>query len=243
LLSEISISDLVETKGFEASLITTFNASLPFYEEILLRRLRANGCRHNVVLMDSAQCSAAWETAITRPRHAGYEYSLLPIRSTATFHPKVSIFAGPKKLALLVGSHNLTVAGLGFNREISNLIEIQDKKHAFGPVLADAWNSIASWLEFARGYCPPDLIAAGLRLQDHIKPFPALADVRLRLGFNRFHNSSSKLKSSRSSRPRPITQHKPPRSLVAPQSLKPTRVPSSTSAKPNSKAPMRLTNS
>jgi hypothetical protein len=171
LLSEISISDLVETKGFEASLITTFNASLPFYEEILLRRLRANGCRHNVVLMDSAQCSAAWETEITRPRHAGYEYSLIPIRSTGAFHPKVSIFAGPKKLALLVGSHNLTVAGLGFNREISNLLEIQEKKHQFGPVLAEAWSSLASWLESARSYCPPDLIAAGLRLQDHIKPF------------------------------------------------------------------------
>lgn len=170
MLSDISISDLVEMKGFEASLITTFNASLPFYEEILLRRLRANGCRHNVVLMDSVQCSAAWETEITRPRHAGYEYSLLPIRSTGAFHPKVSIFAGPKKIALLVGSHNLTVAGLGFNREISNLIEIQDK-HEFGPVLADVWNSIASWLEFARSYCPPDVIAAGLRLQDHIKPF------------------------------------------------------------------------
>jgi hypothetical protein len=171
LLSEISISDLVETKGFEASLITTFNASLPFYEEILLRRLRANGCRHNVVLMDSAQCSAAWETEITRPRHAGYEYSLIPIRSTGAFHPKVAIFAGPKKLALLVGSHNLTVAGLGFNREISNLIEIQDKKHEFGAVLTDAWSSLASWLESARSNCPPELVAAGLRLQDHIKPF------------------------------------------------------------------------
>jgi len=176
LLSEISISDLVETKGFEASLITTFNASLPFYEEILLRRLRANGCRHSVVLMDSAQCSAAWETEITRPRHAGYEYSLIPIRSAGAFHPKVSIFAGPKKLALLVGSHNLTVAGLGFNREISNLLEIQDKKHQFGPVLAEAWSSLASWLESARSYCPPDLIVAGLRLQDHIKPFLNQAD-------------------------------------------------------------------
>lgn len=171
LLSKISISDLVETKGFETSLITTFNASLPFYEEILLRRLRANGCRHNVVLMDSAQCSASWESETTRPRHAGYEYSLIPIRSTGAFHPKVAIFAGPKKLALLVGSHNLTVAGLGFNREISNLIEIHDKKHEFGAVLSGAWNSVAEWLELARKYCPSDLIAAGLRLQDHIKPF------------------------------------------------------------------------
>ena len=60
LPDQISILDIAEGTGFEASLITTFNASLPFYEEIILRRLRANGCRKNVVLMDAAQCSAAW---------------------------------------------------------------------------------------------------------------------------------------------------------------------------------------
>ncbi len=171
MLSEISISDLVESKGFEASLITTFNASLPFYEELILRRLRANGCRHNVVLMDSAQCAASWESEAARPRQAGYEYTLIPVRSKGAFHPKVSIFAGPKKFALLVGSHNLTVAGLGFNREITNLIEALGKKHEFGVVLSEAWNSISSWLEHARNYCPEDLISSALRLQDHIKPF------------------------------------------------------------------------
>jgi phosphatidylserine/phosphatidylglycerophosphate/cardiolipin synthase-like enzyme len=171
LLSEISISDLVESKGFEASLITTFNASLPYYEDLILRRLRANGCRHNVVLMDSAQCAASWETEAARPRQAGYEYTLIPVRSKGAFHPKVSIFAGPKKLAMLVGSHNLTVAGLGFNREITNLIEVQGKKHEFGVVLTDAWNSIESWLEHARSYCPADLISSALRLQNHIRPF------------------------------------------------------------------------
>jgi len=171
LLSKISISDLVESKGFEASLVTTFNASLPFYEEILLRRLRANGCRHNVVLMDSAQCSASWGSEITRPRQAGFEYSLIPIRTTGAFHPKVAIFAGPKKVALLVGSHNLTVAGLGFNREISNLIEIDNKKHEFGTLLSDAWNSVLAWLANARTYSPPDLVGSALRLEDHLKPF------------------------------------------------------------------------
>lgn len=169
---QISILDIAESTGFEASLITTFNASLPFYEEILLRRLRANGCRKNVVLMDAAQCSAAWASEATRPRLAGYDYSLIPVRSNAAFHPKIAIFVGPKRASILVGSHNLTVAGFGYNRELTNLIEISAKKQDdAGSILNDIWGSLANWLEKASGYCPPELIQEALSLQKHLKPF------------------------------------------------------------------------
>lgn len=168
----ISILDIAESSGFEASLITTFNASLPFYEEIILRRLRANGCHQNVVLMDAAQCSAAWGSESTRPRHAGYDYSLLPIRTSAAFHPKIAIFAGPKRASILVGSHNLTVAGFGYNRELTNLIELSGKKQDVGgSVLNEIWESLSDWLERASESCPAELIRSADSLQKHIKPF------------------------------------------------------------------------
>ena len=169
---QISILDIAESTGFEASLITTFNASLPFYEEIVLRRLRANGCRKNVVLMDAAQCSAAWDSEASRPRFAGYDYSLIPIRASAAFHPKLAIFVGPKRASILVGSHNLTVAGFGYNRELTNLVELSAKKQDdAGSILNDIWGSLATWLENASGYCPPELIQDALSLQKHLKPF------------------------------------------------------------------------
>jgi hypothetical protein len=172
LPDQISILDIAESIGFEASLITSFNASLPFYEEIVLRRLRANGCRKNVVLMDAAQCSAAWASEATRPRLAGHDYSLIPVRSSAAFHPKIAIFVGPKRASILVGSHNLTVAGFGYNRELTNLIELSGKKKDdAGSILNDIWGSLARWLEKASGYCPPELIQEALSLQKHIKPF------------------------------------------------------------------------
>ncbi len=58
---EVSLLEVIKRGGYEASLITTFNATLPFYEEVLLRKLVAAGCRHNVVLMDRGQCAASWE--------------------------------------------------------------------------------------------------------------------------------------------------------------------------------------
>jgi hypothetical protein len=87
-LSEaISILEVIKRGGFEASLITTFNATLPFYEEVVLRKLVSAGCRHNVVLMDRAQCAVSWASEATRPRLAGYGYTLLPVSAPGAFHP------------------------------------------------------------------------------------------------------------------------------------------------------------
>ena len=80
--SQVSLSELIDRGGFEASLITTFNANLPFYEEFVLRRLQAKNCRRNFVLMDAAQCASAWHSEASRPRYAGFEYT--PIRYIGT---------------------------------------------------------------------------------------------------------------------------------------------------------------
>ncbi len=75
----VSIFEVIKRGGYEASLITTFNATLPFYEEVVLRKLASAGCRHNVVLMDRRQCALAWDSEASRPRLAGYRYTLLPV--------------------------------------------------------------------------------------------------------------------------------------------------------------------
>ncbi|WP_339539892.1 hypothetical protein [Pseudomonas sp. RA_15y_Pfl2_54] len=84
----VSILEVIKRGGYEASLITTYNATLPFYEEVLLRKLVSAGCRHNVVLMDRQQCAVAWASQATRPRSAGYAYcggQLIPDTSIGGF--------------------------------------------------------------------------------------------------------------------------------------------------------------
>ena len=51
----LSLLDELRKGGYEASLIASFNSYLPFYEEVVLRRLVTSGVRHNVLLMDSQQ--------------------------------------------------------------------------------------------------------------------------------------------------------------------------------------------
>ena len=137
MAKSISIFDIIKRGGYEASLITTFNATLPFYEEVVLRKLVSAGCRHNVVLIDQGQCAQVWDAEASRPRLAGYAYTLIPVgvSGAGVFHPKVCLLIGPKKASILIGSHNLTLSGFGYNREVTNWIEVEGTKDLEGTAL------------------------------------------------------------------------------------------------------------
>jgi hypothetical protein len=113
--------------GFSASIVTTYNAYLPFYEEVVLRRLVASGCTNNIVLMDARQCAVALSQDSTRPCRAGVDYTLVPVGSPGAFHPKILLRLGKRKGSLFVGSHNMTVAGFGLNDELTNRFEYDAK--------------------------------------------------------------------------------------------------------------------
>jgi hypothetical protein len=167
----ISILDVIKRGGFEASLITTFNATLPFYEEVVLRKLVSAGCRHNVVLMDRSQCAISWSSEATRPRLAGHAYTLLPIGAPGAFHPKLCILVGPRKASILIGSHNLTLSGFGYNREVTNWIEVSGAKDGEGAaLLADAWRMASQWIEMERGKSADALLEAALALGNFVGP-------------------------------------------------------------------------
>lgn len=151
---EISILDELRRGGFEFSFAATYNAYLPFYEEVMWRRLTAAGCRANVLLMDGRQCAAALSDEGSRPRLAGREYTLIPARSRGAFHPKLLMLVGRERGLLFVGSHNLTVAGYGRNRELTSRIEssAEDSAAAFG----EAWRFMRAWVSDQ----PSELVAA-----------------------------------------------------------------------------------
>ena len=159
----VGLLDVIRQGGFDASLITTYNATLPFYEEVVLRRLVAAGCRQNIVLMDRAQCAASWASVASRPRLAGSAYSLLPLDAPGAFHPKVCILVGKSKAAILVGSHNLTLSGFGCNREITNWIQVADRQDAAGVAAVHvAWDMLRQCIEQGGRHLPASLVEAVL---------------------------------------------------------------------------------
>ncbi|WP_419695401.1 hypothetical protein ACN2CC_02015 [Mesorhizobium muleiense] len=182
MLPKISLMEELKKGGYEASLITTYNAYLPFYEEVVLRRLVNAGVRHNVLLMDANQYAAS--LANHPPRLAGRQYSLLPVSVPGAFHPKLVFLTAKNKAVILVGSHNMTLAGFGFNREITNLVRVQGERDGAGIGIAQAlWAEIDSWLDT---YTPgiPDHVRSMVRRVKEFAPWldgqPA-TDASLRL--------------------------------------------------------------
>lgn len=146
--SPFSLGDAVREGGFSASILTTYNAYLPFYEQVVLRRLVAAGCTHNIVMMDARQLGRALASASTRPRRAGIDYTLVPVAADGAFHPKLLLRLGRRKGSLFVGSHNLTMAGFGFNDELTNRFEFSpDAPKSVIGHFADAANFIRSKIE------------------------------------------------------------------------------------------------
>jgi hypothetical protein len=119
-LETISLIEQLSEAGFKASVVATYNCYFPFYEEVVLRRLIAAGCTHNVLLVDATRCAEAFASEDLRPRRAGRDYTLIPVAVGGAFHPKMFLRVGKSKGSLFVGSHNMTFAGFGLNDELTN---------------------------------------------------------------------------------------------------------------------------
>jgi len=170
----LSLLNVIRQGGFEASLITTYNATLPFYEEVVLRRLVAAGCQQNIVLMDRAQCATSWASVASRPRLAGTGYTLLPLDAPGAFHPKVCVLVGKNKAAVLVGSHNLTLSGFGYNREITNWVQVSNRQDDEGvALLHTAWRMLRQWIEHGHKHLPAALIEAALSVSGSFSQWPS----------------------------------------------------------------------
>ena len=137
----------------------------------MLRRLIAAGSRYNVVMMDSAQCAQVWSSEAARPRLAGHAYTLLPMQVPGAFHPKVCLLAGPRKASILIGSHNLTLSGFGYNREVTNWIDIDGTKDVDGvAALADTWALLEAWISHQASNLPDALLESARAMGKFISP-------------------------------------------------------------------------
>ncbi len=157
---------------FEASIIATYNAYLPFYEEVVLRRLVSSGCHYNILLLDSGDLSRSLTAPTALPRLAGRAYTLVPMHASGAFHPKVALLVGKNSTRLFVGSHNVTLSGFGHNREITTQIDLaKGSDDPDAPLARAIWKFLNVWLEFQGDRIPQSIILAAQRVATTFAPW------------------------------------------------------------------------
>lgn len=143
-MKTLSLFAELKEGGYDSCLMTTFNVDFPFYEEVLLRRMRSAGIYHHVLLADRGMMQRSFSDR--PPQMAGRQYSLLPMDCPGAFHPKIVLLLGKHKGFLAVGSHNVTLSGFGHNWEVTNIFRYRkgaDESHL--GMLQAAYNALLTW--------------------------------------------------------------------------------------------------
>lgn len=176
-MNETALLDRIRDGGHDACVIATYNVYFPFFEGVVLPRLQAVGCRHNVLLADAGELARTLIDPATRPVVAGRKYTLIPVAASGAFHPKIVLLVGKKKATLHIGSHNLTYAGWTHNKELTTTYGATSADAPNAATLRAAWRFLRDWAELA-----PTALLASLDAVEELLPWLAgddLADTEL----------------------------------------------------------------
>jgi hypothetical protein len=120
MTDRIDLHDMLSKWSFEHAVLCTFAFDSDFFEAYCLERFASLHDNNNVSVLVDRQEYARLLTgpASERPRQANVRYLLHPIRAPRRFHPKIFLFTSRERGLLVVGSANLTRAGITLNGEL-----------------------------------------------------------------------------------------------------------------------------
>lgn len=133
--------------GYHTSVISTFGLDFEAYEAIALPRLRDAGCNNNVVVADARMLAQALGDVARRPKFAGRRYGVVGAQSVGVFHPKLILQLGKASGRLLVGSANMTAAGVAGNLEVVGEITVADDDMLAAPLVRAAVDYLLRFME------------------------------------------------------------------------------------------------
>lgn len=133
--------------GYHTCLVTSFGIDFDAYEGAVLGRLSGAGCNNNLLVVDRGMLSLALEEGGRLPREAGRTYTVTSAKTEGVFHPKIVLQLGREGGRLIVGSANMTSAGLAGNLEVVGVVETKDSNSAEARILAAAWSFVSRFLD------------------------------------------------------------------------------------------------
>lgn len=145
----MKLCDRFAERGYHTSVATTFGVDFDAYESIVLARLRGAGCRNNLLVADARMITLALSDVAALPTYAGSRYTVRGSGAAngGVFHPKLFLQVGRDRGRLMLGSANLTAAGLAGNLEIVATLACGETDSGERQLVARAWEYLAGLLD------------------------------------------------------------------------------------------------
>ena len=124
-------------EGYHSALLTTFSFDPTVFENVILIGMRSRGCRNIGIIADQNMLNRTLSEAAPAPR-AGTAYHLAKRDVSGAFHPKIALRLGREGGSLMIGSANLTGAGLVGNMEAVSEILVTSEDMRAAPLLVAA---------------------------------------------------------------------------------------------------------
>lgn len=139
-----------DSRVIDGAILTSFPFTPDYFEATILRALRRKGVGTNTVALvdDRTYDRTLTESGRLQPTGAGQEYYLAPVEAPAsgTFHPKIAVLAGEKRLHAFVGSANLTQQAYTSNQEIVTHLQYERGAEDPDPAVVQPLGDIRQYL-------------------------------------------------------------------------------------------------
>ena len=139
---------------YHSCILTCYSLDFSFFEERVLPTLRLSNVKNVNVLADGRYLELAQEFTSGREFRHNKTYNFQPIYATGVFHPKIMLLTGVKHGLLIIGSGNLTSAGLNTNDEIWGAFHLDNVGNENAPLFRAVWDYLQPFLDQCRGFIP-----------------------------------------------------------------------------------------
>ncbi|WFR59896.1 hypothetical protein QA584_12685 [Anaerocolumna sp. AGMB13025] len=118
------IKELNMCKGYQFALLSTYSCDINFINKVIIAKMLEQGCNKIILFTDRRMLTVN----LMRDYNVtlGNKYIINTIKTDYAFHPKVFLLLGKEKAKLMVGSGNLTCAGMLSNTEVFTKYEYSE---------------------------------------------------------------------------------------------------------------------
>ncbi|NCU04811.1 MAG: hypothetical protein GXC73_12575, partial [Chitinophagaceae bacterium] len=129
---------------FHSCILACYSLDCYFFEQRVLRVLRAKGIRNISVITDATIAEDHFKNILGNIKKISSLYTLTSIVSRGAFHPKLYMFFGDNEILMIIGSGNLTSGGMGKNHELFISFYADAENSEQLPLLLNAWDYLRS---------------------------------------------------------------------------------------------------